>query len=100
MAIHSVQLIMVNLPSTISQFAFSFGSLVPNNQLEISKLLHLTRCKKEKMRGFKSSVTVEVDLAHMQIFLFPTITIFPTMLFSNRAFIKTETFWITIVLCL
>ena len=63
MAIYSVQLIMVNLPS-ISQFAFSFGSLVRNNQLEISNLLHLTRCKKEKMRGFKSSVTVEVVLTH------------------------------------
>jgi len=90
---------MVNLPS-ICQFTFSFGSLLRNedhNQLEISNLLHWTRCKKEEKRGCKSSVTVEVDLTHMQIFLFPTITIFPNILFSNHAFIKTETFWVTIV---
>ena len=50
MVIHSVQLVKVSLPG-ISQFAFSFGSLLRNedhNQLEISNLLHWTRCKKEK----------------------------------------------------
>lgn len=77
-----------------------FGSLLRNedhNQLEISNLLHWTRCKKEKMRGFKSSLMVEGDLTHMQLFLYPSTTIFPTILFSNHAFIKTETFWVTIV---
>ena len=99
MAIHLVQLIMVSLPG-IRQFTFSFGSLLRNkdhNQLEISNLLHWTCCKKEKMRDFKSPLMVEGDLTHMQLFLCPTTTIFPTILFSNHAFIKTESFWVTIV---
>ena len=71
MAFHLVQLIMVSLPG-ICQFTFSFGSLLRNedhNQLEISNLLHWTRCKKGKVGGFISSVTVEGDLTHMQLFL-------------------------------
>ena len=94
MAFHLVQLITVSLPS-VCQFTFSFGSMLRNedhNQLEISNLLHWTRCKKEKVGGFISSVTVEGDLTHMQLFLCPTTTRFPTISFSNHAFIKTETF--------
>ena len=99
MAIHLVQLIMVSLPG-ICQFTFSFGSLLRNkdhNQLENSNLCIGHVVRKREREVVNLSVTVEGDLTHTQLFLCPTTTIFPAILFSNHAFIKTETFWVTIV---